>query len=137
MESNTFARTSTRRYRIVNAEEISHSILFSTISSFCGLKMIDINKANINMNYEEYKKQHWIYFPSPKKSLQKQNRFEPCNVICHVTCLLHSIFIASLMHYPKNSPRVTFLSRTSRNWCTDPIHGVHHEMRIDISYNKH
>jgi hypothetical protein len=55
MESNTFAGTSARRYRIVDAEERSHSILFNTISSFCGLKMININKANINMNYGEYK----------------------------------------------------------------------------------
>jgi hypothetical protein len=78
----------------------SHLILFNTISNFCGLKRIDINKANTNMNYQEYKKQHWIYFPSPKENrLQKQNMFEPCDVICHVTCLLHSMFIVSLMHW--------------------------------------
>jgi hypothetical protein len=53
MESNTFARTSARRYRIVNAEERSQSILFNTISSFCDLKSNDINKTNININYEE------------------------------------------------------------------------------------
>jgi hypothetical protein len=29
------------------------------------------------------------------------------------------------------------LSRTSLNWCTDPIHVIHQSMRINVSYNKY
>jgi hypothetical protein len=32
---------------------------------------------------------------------------------------------------------VMILSRTSRNWCTDPIHVIHQSMRINVSYNKY
>jgi hypothetical protein len=46
MECNTFARTSARLYRIVDAEGRWWLILFNIISRFCGLKCMDINKAN-------------------------------------------------------------------------------------------
>jgi hypothetical protein len=76
--------------------------------------------------------------------------FEPCDVICHVTVafyIYYFIFDTSLDAYRrqlqhlctqqstkisknlkdlKNSPKVTFLSRTLRNWSTDPIHVIHH-----------
>jgi hypothetical protein len=29
------------------------------------------------------------------------------------------------------------LSRTSLNWCTDPIHVINQSMRINVSYNKY
>jgi hypothetical protein len=32
---------------------------------------------------------------------------------------------------------VMILSRTSRNWCTDPIHVIHQSMCINVSYNKY
>jgi hypothetical protein len=79
MERNTFAWTSARLYRIVDAEE---RILFNITLNFCGLKSIDINKANklknIRHNIEST-------FPHQKKRLQKEN-------------MLHSIFITSLVH---------------------------------------
>jgi glutaredoxin-related protein len=37
----------------------------------------------------------------------------------------------------KKTLKVMILSRTSRNWCTDPIHVIHQSMRIDVSYNKY
>jgi hypothetical protein len=37
----------------------------------------------------------------------------------------------------KNSLKVTVLSRTSRNWCTDPIHVIHQSMRVNVKYNKY
>jgi hypothetical protein len=33
--------------------------------------------------------------------------------------------------------KVMILSRTSRNWCTDPIHVIHQSMRINVNYNKY
>jgi hypothetical protein len=33
--------------------------------------------------------------------------------------------------------KVMILSRTSRNWCTDPIYMIHQSMRINVSYNKY
>jgi hypothetical protein len=49
MESNTFARISARRYRIVDAEERSR---------FCGLKCMDLNKVKKSKNIR--------HFPSSK-----------------------------------------------------------------------
>jgi hypothetical protein len=43
MESNTFAGTSARRYRIVDAEE---RLTLNIKSIVCGLKSIDMNKEN-------------------------------------------------------------------------------------------
>jgi hypothetical protein len=97
MESNTFARTSARRYRIVDAEERWWWIRFNIISSFCGLKCMDINKANKSKNIRqniEFTLHH------QKKSFQKENMFEPCDVICHVTVVFYIYhFIGALTLY--------------------------------------
>jgi hypothetical protein len=82
----------------------------------------------------------------------RSNMFEPCDVICHVTVAFYiyhfigaltlymwHIIRRQLQHlYAKKSTKIskklekfqnrlkmTFLSRTSRNWCTDPIHVIH------------
>jgi hypothetical protein len=46
--------------------------------------------------------------------LQKQNMFESCDVICHVTCCILYL---------------------SLYWCTDPKHVIHQSMRTHVSYN--
>jgi glutaredoxin-related protein len=37
----------------------------------------------------------------------------------------------------KKTLKVMILSRTSRNWCTDPIHVTQQSMRINVNYNKY
>jgi hypothetical protein len=85
MEGNTLSAC---RYRIFDAEKRLCWILFNVISSFCDLKIL-----------EEHWTQYWIYFPSSNKRLQKENMVESCDFICHVTCLLNSIFIKSMMNW--------------------------------------
>jgi hypothetical protein len=111
MESKTFARTSAHRYRIVDAEERLYSILFNTISSFCGLKRIEINKTkkskNIRHNYE-------LTFSPQKKNFQKENMFEPCDVICHVTVAFYIYhFINALTLYVIHIIRCALTSATT------------------------
>jgi lipoprotein NlpI len=67
-----------------------------TISSFCGLKSIDINKANNAKNVR-----HNIEFIfSHHKKVQKENMIEPCDVICHVTVAFYIYhFIGALTLY--------------------------------------
>jgi hypothetical protein len=161
IESKTFARTSARRYRIVDAEERWWWILFHIISSYCGLKWRDINKTN-----KSYKTNHWTYFPSSKKKFSKRKYvWTMWRYLSRDCCILYSITL--LVHWPymcdtsidahwrqlqqfyaknpqkyqkswknlKNSLKVTFLSRTSRNWYTNPIHVIHRSMRINVNYN--
>jgi hypothetical protein len=82
MENNTFAETSARWYRIVDAEERLTLNSFNIISSFYGLKSMHITKANKPKNIRHNIK---FTFPHQKKSFQKENMFEPFDVICHVT----------------------------------------------------
>jgi hypothetical protein len=83
IESYTFAGTSARRYRIVDAEERSWWNLFNKLSSSCGLKSIDINKANTLKNVRHNIE---FTFPHQKKKLQKKIRLK--NMTLFVTWLV-------------------------------------------------
>jgi hypothetical protein len=81
MESKTFAGTSARRYRIVDAEVRWWWILFDIISWFGGLKSMDINKTNKSKNVKHNIKFTFLH----QKKFSKTKYIEPCDVICHVT----------------------------------------------------
>jgi hypothetical protein len=86
MESYTFAGTSARRYRIVDAEERSCWIFFNVISSFCGLKCMDINEVKKSKNIRQ---NNDFTFHHQKRFQKKKLN----HVTLFVTFLLHSIFI--------------------------------------------
>jgi hypothetical protein len=152
MESNTFASTSARRYRIVDAEERSHSILFNTISNFCGLKRIEINKTKKSKNMRQNIE---LAFLHQKKFSKRKYVWTIWRYLSRDCCILYlslywctdpmcvwyitkcalisaTIFMRSTIHKnikkveekSQNSLKVAFLSRTSRNWWTDPIHVI-------------
>jgi hypothetical protein len=67
---------------------------------------MDINKTNKSKNI----RQNIVFtFPHQKKSIQKENIFEPCDVICHVTVAFYVYhFIGALTLYKINIINVSY-----------------------------
>jgi hypothetical protein len=110
---------------------------FQYNTKFLWFKKHRPNKANKSKNIKHNLK---FTFPHQKKVAKRHWPYTcdtPLNAYWRQISVQQSTKISEKLKKSQKQLKSEVLSRTSRNWCTNPIHVLHLQMRIDVSYNKY